>query len=105
MFFRKEKKTGPFYPKKDYLVVYVQSKRGSIFRSHLRKGYDFQINYESGPPIILDKEFVGDFPEDRVNVHAEFDSNYKLITSEIHEGRFLTSEEYEELSRSKEEKN
>ncbi len=105
MLFHRKKERGPFHTKKDYLVVYIESERGSIFRSYLRKGYDFRVNYGEGAPVLLDKEFVGDFPEDKVIVHAEFDTNYKLISSEIHGGRFLTPEEYEELSKSKEEGN
>ncbi|GEM_PF-1488975 len=106
MFFRKKKKeAGPFYRKKDHLIIYVETDRGSIFKSYLRKGYDFRINYGEGAPILLDKEFVGNFPEDKLSVHAEFDANYKLISSKIQGGRFLTLEEYEELLKSKEEIN
>ena len=104
MFFRKKKKSGPFYSTKDNLIIYVQSERGTLFRSHLRKGYDFRLNYGKGSPILFDKELIGTTPDDKVSIHAEFDANYKLISSEIRGGRFLTPIEYEELFKSKEEK-
>ncbi len=104
MLFRKKKKSGPFYGAKDNLIIYVQSERGTIFRSHLRKGYDFRLNYGKGSPILFDKELIGATSNDKVNIHAEFDANYKLISSEIRGGRFLTPTEYEELFKLKEEK-
>ncbi|WP_036226107.1 hypothetical protein [Mesoaciditoga lauensis] len=102
---KKEKKEGPFYPEENSLVAYVQSNKGSLFKSYFRKGYDFRANYgQEGAPIVLDKELLGNSFEDRVFIHAEFDENYKLKSYKIDKGRFLTPEEYEELLKSKEEK-
>ncbi len=104
MFFHKKKESGPFYNINSDLVIYVQSEGGTLFRSYLRKGYDFRLNYGKGSRILFDKELIGITSNDKVSVHAEFDANYKLFSSEIHGGRFLTPTEYEELLRSKEEK-
>ncbi len=99
MFFRKKERNGPFYRDKGNFFIYIRSDKGTVFRSFLRKGYDFRLNYEKGAPILLDKEMVGNTPEDKVIIHAEFDGNYRVISSEIHGGRFLTPKEYEELSK------
>jgi len=103
MFFRKKGQSSFFYRDKGNFFVYVLSDKVTVFRSYLRKGYDFRLNYEKGAPILLDKELVGDTPEDKVIIHAEFDGSYRVISSEIHGGRFLTPKEYEELSKQKEE--
>jgi hypothetical protein len=101
---KKENKIGPFYVEDKNLVSYVQSEKGSLFKSYFRKGYDFRTNYGEGAPIVLDKELLGNTFEDRVVIHAEFDENYRVKTYTIEKGRFLTIEEYEELLNSKEEK-
>ncbi len=110
MWFRRKKqekmlKKGPFYEKKDALVSYVQSEKGTLFRTYFRKGYDFIVDYSSEEvPVLLEKELVGSVANDKVHIHAEFNANYKLISYKIEKGRFLTFEEYEELSKLKEEK-
>ncbi len=112
MFFHRKKgkgkrkmKNGPFYLENENLISYVQSEKGSLFKSYFRKGYDFRIDYDSQEsPIILDKELMGNSFEDRVFIHAEFDGDYNLKKIKIDKGRFLTEEEYEELLKSKEEK-
>ncbi|WP_456400738.1 hypothetical protein [Mesoaciditoga sp.] len=107
MFFQRRKKgksAFPFYMKNENIVSYVQSEKGSLFKSYFKKGYDFRMSYDERAPVLLDKELVGDTFEDRVFIHAEFDENYKLISYKIEKGRFLTFEEYEELLNSKEEK-
>ncbi len=107
MWFRrkKESKKNPFYRKKDALVAYVQSDKGTLFRSYFRKGYDFVVDYSSNEkPIQLEKELVGESYEDKVHLHAEFDANYRLLSFEIKKGRFLTFEEYEELSKEEKKK-
>lgn len=98
MFFRK-KEPNPFHKDKGNFFIYVRSEKGTLFRSCIRKGYDFRLNYEKGAPILFDKELLGDTPEDRVSIHAELDGSYRVISSEIHGGRFLTPKEYEELSK------
>jgi len=107
MFFRrkrKEKSAFPFYTEGKNVISYVQSEKGSLFKSYFRKGYDFRVNYDKGAPILLDKELVGNTFEDRVVIHAEFDESYEVIAYTIEKGRFLTFKEYEELLNSKEEK-
>lgn len=93
---------GPLNFEKAGIFMYTQSKKGSIFRTILRKGYDFQINYDEGPALILDKELVGYTSDDVLRVHLELDENYKVISSEINGGKFLTPQEYEELLKKEE---
>ncbi len=103
-FSKKPKGKGPLYFEKDGIFMYTQSKAGTLFRTILRKGYDFQSNYDEGPAIILDKELVGQRSDDLVVVHIELDENYNVISSEINGGKFLTPQEYEELLKKEEPK-
>jgi|YelNatPaOPRAMG01_1025707.scaffolds.fasta_scaffold09634_5 hypothetical protein len=103
MFFNKKKKEGPLYPSKNGMIMYIKSDRGTLIRSFLIKGYDFQINYDEGAPILLEKEMIGQFPDDKITVHIDLDGNYRVLSSEIHGGHFLTPQEYEELLKLKEE--
>ncbi len=104
MLFGKKKEMGPLYGEKNGMVMYIESQKGTTFRSFLIKGYDFQINYDEGAAIFLDKELVGQIPDDKVTVHIELDGDYRVLSSEIHGGHFLTPQEYEELLKSKEER-
>lgn len=105
MWFRKKESSnsnGPIYFEKTGIFMYTQSKKGSFFRTILRKGYDFQINYDEGGALILDKELVGNAADDILSVHLELNENYKVISSEINGGKFLTPQEYEELLKKEE---
>ncbi len=102
MFFRRKIQNGPLYFEKEGIFMYTQSNKGTIFKTILRKGYDFQINYDEGPAILLDKELVGQRADDLIVVHLELDQNYNVVSSEINGGRFLTPQEYEELLKKEE---
>lgn len=101
-FKRKKVEKGPLYFEKNGIFMYTQSKKGTLFKTILRKGYDFQINYDEGPSILLDKELVGEKADDLIIIHMELDENYNVVSSEINGGRFLTPQEYEELLKKEE---
>ena len=101
MFFFKRKKkdlnVNPFYNERDSLVVYFRcDKCGEVFRSHLRKGYDFIVNYDNPSiPYKIDKLYVGAKCPNRIKLYAEFKSNYKPVTFNLEGATFITKEEYE----------
>ena len=106
LFFRKRKKRedlakNPFYNEGDALVVYFKcDKCGEVFRSHLRKGYDFIVNYDNpSVPYRIDKLYVGAKCPNRIKLRADFKSNYKPVSFELEGATFITKEEYEEMTR------
>ncbi len=111
-FFKKKRKTredlqrNPFYNERDTLVVYFRcDKCGEVFRSHLRKGYDFIVNYDNPSiPYRIDKLYVGSKCPNRIELRADFKSNYKPVSVEIEGATFITKEEYEEEMRKEGEK-
>ncbi len=49
---------------------------------------------DDGPAYILKKELIGASCPNRINLHLEFDRNYRKISEEITGGHFITEEEY-----------
>ncbi len=104
MFFRKKKKKpedlakDPFYREGDTLVVYFKcDKCGEVFRSHLRKGYDFIYNYDNpSTPYKIDKLYVGSKCPNKIHLMADFTSSYKPVSFSLEGGTFITKESYEE---------
>ncbi|QTA38949.1 hypothetical protein JYK00_07700 [Thermosipho ferrireducens] len=102
-FFKKKKKKeadleiNPFYKDKKNLVVYLRcNKCGEVFRSHLRKGYDFIINYENPDvPYRIEKLYVGSKCPNKIEIKAQFTGSYKPVSIEISGGKFITKEDYE----------
>ncbi len=111
-FFKRKGKTkeelqrNPFYSERDTLVVYFKcDKCGEVFRSHLRKGYDFIVNYDNpSVPYRIDKLYVGAKCPNRIKLRADFKANYKPVSVEIEGATFITKEEYEEATRKEGEK-
>ncbi|PLV60318.1 hypothetical protein [Thermotoga sp. KOL6] len=101
LFFGRKKKNlerDPFYREKGALVVYIKCDRcGEVFRSHLRRGYDFIVDYDSpSTPYKIDKLYVGSKCPNRIRLTATFTSSYKPVSVSIEGGTFITKEEFEE---------
>ncbi len=101
LFFGKKKKNlaqNPFYGEKNSLVVYMKcNKCGEVFRSHLRKGYDFLIDYDNpSVPYKIDKLYVGSKCPNKLHLTASFTASYKVISVSLDGGTFITREEYEQ---------
>lgn len=100
MFFFKKKKNiekNPFYSEKGSLVVYIKcDKCGEVFRSHLRKGYDFMIDYDN-PNVSykIEKIYVGSKCPNKIELRAQFTGSYKPVSFDIIGGSFITKEAYE----------
>jgi len=104
LFFGKKKKNldrDPFYREKGALVVYIKCDRcGEVFRSHLRRGYDFIVDYDNpGGPYKIDKLYVGSKCPNRIHLVATFTSSYKPVSVSIEGGSFITKEEYEDAQK------
>jgi len=62
----------------------------------IRKGNDLAPTYKNeGPAFILRKELIGASCPNRINLHLEFDGNYRKISEEITRGHFISKEEYQ----------
>ncbi|HOA16989.1 MAG: hypothetical protein KBE50_06245 [Fervidobacterium sp.] len=104
MLFRKKEKSdrdlevNPFYKDKNALIVYIKcDKCGEVFRSHLRIGYDFIINYDDrAAPFMIDKVYVGSKCPSKIELKAKFTGSYKPVSIEIDGGKFISKETYEE---------
>ncbi|MCD6551890.1 hypothetical protein [Thermotoga sp.] len=104
LFFGKRKKNldqDPFYREKGALVVYIKCDRcGEVFRSHLRRGYDFIVDYDNpSVPYKIDKLYVGSKCPNRIHLVARFTSSYKPVSVSIEGGSFITKEEYEDAQK------
>ncbi|PLV57172.1 hypothetical protein [Thermotoga sp. SG1] len=104
LFFGKRKKNldrDPFYREKGALVVYIKCERcGEMFRSHLRRGYDFIVDYDNpGVPYRIDKLYVGSKCPNKIHLVATFTSSYKPVSVSIEGGSFITKEEYEDAQK------
>ncbi len=103
LFFKKREKTeaelekNPFYKEKNALVVYIKcNKCGEVFRSHLRIGYDFIINYDDkSSPFMIEKIYVGSKCPNKIELHAKFTGSYKPVSIDIDGGKFISKETYE----------
>ncbi|MGB9615547.1 MAG: hypothetical protein ACP5KD_02705 [Fervidobacterium sp.] len=103
LFFKKREKTeaelerNPFYKEKNALVVYLKcNKCGEVFRSHLRIGYDFIINYDDrSSPYMIEKVYVGSKCPNKIELKAKFTGAYKPVSIEIDGGKFISKESYE----------
>lgn len=103
LFFKKREKTeaelekNPFYKDKNALVVYIKCNRcGEVFRSHLRIGYDFIINYDDrSSPFMIEKVYVGSKCPNKIELHAKFTGSYKPVSIDIDGGKFISKETYE----------
>ena len=95
---REDLERDPFYRERDTLVVYFRCDRcGEVFRSHLRKGYDFIVNYDNPSiPYKIDKLYVGARCPNRIKLVAYFKANYRPVSVELEGATFITKEEYEE---------
>ncbi|MBB6063161.1 hypothetical protein HNP65_001625 [Thermosipho japonicus] len=98
-FFKKKKniEKNPFYNEKDSLVIYLKcDKCGEVFRSHLRKGYDFLNEYDN-PNVRykIEKLYVGSKCPNKIEVRAQFTGSYKPVSFDISGGKFISKEEYE----------
>ncbi|MEN3043152.1 MAG: hypothetical protein ABDH59_07675 [Fervidobacterium sp.] len=102
-FFKRREKTehelelNPFYKDKNALVVYIKCNRcGEVFRSHLRIGYDFIINYDDrSAPFMIDKVYVGSKCPNKIELKVKFTGSYKPVSIEIDGGKFISKEVYE----------
>jgi len=62
----------------------------------IRKYNDLAPTYkDDGPAYILKKELIGASCPNRINLHLEFDRNYRKISDEITGGHFITKEDYQ----------
>lgn len=103
LFFKKKEKSesdlekNPFYRDKNALVVYLRcNKCGEVFRSHLRIGYDFIINYDDRTsPFMIDKVYVGSKCPNKIELKVKFTGSYKPVSIEIDGGKFISKETYE----------
>lgn len=102
LFKRREKteaelERNPFYREKNALVVYIRCSRcGEVFRSHLRIGYDFIINYDDrSTPFLIEKVYVGSKCPNKIELRAKFTGSYKPVSIEIDGGKFISKETYE----------
>ncbi len=103
LFFKKKEKSeadlekNPFYKDKNALVVYIKCNRcGEVFRSHLRIGYDFIINYDDRTsPFMIDKVYVGSKCPNKIELKVKFTGSYKPVSIEIDGGKFISKETYE----------
>uniref|UniRef100_A0A7C4CDY9 Uncharacterized protein n=1 Tax=Fervidobacterium thailandense TaxID=1008305 RepID=A0A7C4CDY9_9BACT len=102
LFKRREKteaelERNPFYREKNALVVYIRCNRcGEVFRSHLRIGYDFIINYDDrSTPFLIEKVYVGSKCPNKIELRAKFTGSYKPVSIEIDGGKFISKETYE----------
>lgn len=102
LFKRREKteaelERNPFYREKNALVVYIRCNRcGEVFRSHLRIGYDFIINYDDrSTPFLVEKVYVGSKCPNKIELRAKFTGSYKPVSIEIDGGKFISKETYE----------
>ncbi|SHH40842.1 hypothetical protein [Thermosipho atlanticus] len=100
MFFRKKKKNvnlNPFYKDGNCLVVYLKCEKcGEVFRSHLRKGYDFLINYDNpNIPYKIEKIYVGSKCPNKIELKAQFTGSYKPVSIEINGAKFISKEDFE----------
>jgi hypothetical protein len=101
LFFGEKKKDlnkNPFYREKGALVIYIKCDRcGEVFRSHLRTGYDFIVDYDNpGVPYKIDKLYVGSKCPNKIHLVATFTSSYKPVSVSLEGGTFITREEFEE---------
>ncbi|MDK2885750.1 MAG: hypothetical protein PWP54_308 [Thermosipho sp. (in: thermotogales)] len=99
-FFKKRKKNlsiNPFYKEGNNLVVYLKCEKcGEVFRSHLRKGYDFIVNYDNpNVPFMIEKVYVGSKCPNKIELKAQFTGSYKPVSFEIQGGKFITKEDFE----------
>jgi hypothetical protein len=93
-------KNGFIYDEKDTVVIYLKCKKcGEIIRSHLRKSYDFSRDFEKST-INLKKEYIGSKCYEKIFVNLVFNNNYKIISSEIINGEFISKEDFESNARS-----
>jgi len=85
-----------FYSEKNALVIYFKcSKCGEMFRSYLRKGYDFITDYDSGG-YKIDKEYIGSKCFNKIHLIASFDRNYKLLDFSLDNGEVISEKEWED---------
>ncbi|ABV33351.1 MULTISPECIES: hypothetical protein [Pseudothermotoga] len=111
-FFKKKKKseqdllTNPFYKEGNLFVIYFKCEKcGEYFRSHLRAGYDFIIDYDNpSTPYKVDKIYVGSKCPNKIHLIATMSSSYKLRTVTLEGGKFITKEEYESVQKKEDEK-
>ncbi|WP_448376338.1 hypothetical protein [Fervidobacterium sp.] len=102
-FFKKRERSeedlekNPFYKESNALVVYIKcNKCGEVFRSHLRIGYDFIIDYDNrSAPFMIEKVYVGSKCPNKIELRAEFTGSYKPVSFEIDGGKFISKETYE----------
>ncbi|ONN28129.1 hypothetical protein XJ44_00225 [Thermosipho affectus] len=99
MFFKRKKNLSknPFYKDKDSLVIYIKcDKCGEMFRSYLRKGYDFLIEYDNkNIAYKIEKVYVGSKCPNKIEVKAQFTGAYKPVSFDIFGGKFISKEDYE----------
>ncbi|GAB6189808.1 hypothetical protein JCM30566_15500 [Marinitoga arctica] len=96
--FKKRKKDivkNPFYNDKNFLVIHFKCKKcGENFRSYLNKGYDFSISYEGKATYLINKEYIGSKCFEKIQLIAEFDSNYRLLNFDLIGGIPISKEEF-----------
>ncbi|MFN3691283.1 MAG: hypothetical protein ACK4R7_00180 [Fervidobacterium sp.] len=92
-----ELERNPFYREQGALVVYLRcNKCGEVFRSHLRIGYDFIIDYDNrSTPFMIDKVYVGSKCPNKIELKAKFTGSYKPVSIEVDGGTFISKETYE----------
>ncbi|ABR31596.1 hypothetical protein SU69_08880 [Thermosipho melanesiensis] len=99
MFFKRKKniEKNPFYNDKNALVIYFKCENcGEVFRSHLRKGYDFLVEYDSASVAYkIDKVYVGSKCPNKIEVRAQFTGSYKPVSFGISGGKFISKEDFE----------
>ncbi len=80
-----------------FLWIYTQCDEcEEKFRTLIRKYNDLTPTYnDEGPAYVLKKELIGSSCPNRINLHLEFDGNYRKTSEEITGGHFITEEEYQ----------
>ena len=82
----------------NFLWIFTQCNQcGEKFKTLIRKSNDLTPTYnEKGAAYILKKELIGASCPNRINLHLEFDQNYRKIKEEITGGHFISEEEYQQ---------
>jgi len=77
-------------------IFLEDDKCGNKMKLIFRKSYDIQRVYEDNreADYEIKKVVICDSCYNKINLHLEFDKNYKIIKQEVEDGKIISEEEY-----------